>query len=312
MKIKRKSIIIPAFALLIGASLAGSITGTLAWYQYSTRTNAAYVGMSGGKNGNLQMRFDDNEDWTTRITFTETATYLGDIGTEMAPVTPGAALANNEALPQTMKAHPVYGKGPYTSWLDANEKMYVSFPLQLRFIELEGDIKTPIDGKKIYLSELYIEPHAGETDDITNAIRVHISNDDANTYSLISKLGEEISVGGSLDLDGDDLPDKAYPENDKYGFAGGELLPVTYGTNNATQVAYSVDDVCPTLNDDGSFNENDDAYLVLGTTASGVLNLTVTIWVEGWQELDNSELWSKDYINSQFDIGFEFAVNPEE
>ena len=34
MNIKKKSIIIPAFALLIGASLAGSITGTGAWYQY--------------------------------------------------------------------------------------------------------------------------------------------------------------------------------------------------------------------------------------------------------------------------------------
>ena len=131
MNIKKKSIIIPAFALLIGASLAGSITGTVAWYQYSTRTNAAYVGMSGGKNGNLQMRFDANEEWASRITFTETETYLGDIGSKMAPVTPGAALANNEALPNSMKAHPVYGKGPYTSWIDADEKAYVSFPLQL-------------------------------------------------------------------------------------------------------------------------------------------------------------------------------------
>ena len=312
MKIKKKSIIIPAFALLIGASLAGSISGTVAWYQYSTRVNAAYVGMSGGKDGNLQMRFDSNEEWSSRITFDQTETYLGDIGSKMAPVTPGAELETDSDLPATFKKAPVFGKGAYSSWVNADEKDYIVFPLQLQFIEHEGDQKVPADGKNIYLSELYIEPHLNEQDDITEAIRVHIANETDDTNFLISKSGGSTAIGGNLDLDGDDQPDQAYPENDKYGFKGGALADVMYGIDGGTQESLAVNDVCATLNEDGTFDANDASYELIGTTNGGVLDLTITIWVEGWQQLGTNDFWSKDYIDSYFDIGFEFAVNPAE
>ena len=55
---KKNRLIVPALTLLAGLTLAGSISGTIAWYQYSTRANGAYLGMSGGTPGNLQLRLD--------------------------------------------------------------------------------------------------------------------------------------------------------------------------------------------------------------------------------------------------------------
>ena len=85
-----KRIIVPALALLAGASLAGSVTGTIAWYQYSTRANASYIGTSAGTVGNLQIRLPGGE-WENQIRTDDVLAYLTaqGIGQEVEPVTPG-------------------------------------------------------------------------------------------------------------------------------------------------------------------------------------------------------------------------------
>ena len=90
--------IIPAFALLAGASLVGSISGTIAWYQYSTRTNVSYIGTSAGTIGNLQVRLAGG-DWGTQISIQDVEDYLlaQGIGQKVEPVTPGA-LAKDGSL----------------------------------------------------------------------------------------------------------------------------------------------------------------------------------------------------------------------
>ena len=72
---KKNRIIVPALSLLVGITLAGSISGTIAWYQYSTRANAAYLGMSGGTTGNLQLRLDGGE-WLTRLTKNDISSFF--------------------------------------------------------------------------------------------------------------------------------------------------------------------------------------------------------------------------------------------
>ena len=44
MKKNLSKVIVPTLAIAIGAAIAGSISGTVAWYQYSTRVNVAYLG----------------------------------------------------------------------------------------------------------------------------------------------------------------------------------------------------------------------------------------------------------------------------
>ena len=96
MKLNAK-IIIPAFALLAGASLVGSISGTVAWYQYSTRANVSYIGSSAGVIGNLQVRINDGTDreWGPQVSTDDVLAYLGVQHVE--PVTPGN-LGMNDSL----------------------------------------------------------------------------------------------------------------------------------------------------------------------------------------------------------------------
>ena len=94
MKLNKNKIIVSALALAIGTSLAGSISGTVAWYQYSTRANVAYVGEASGFSSNLQMRFanDDSEDniWRTRITWEEMNTKLATQLPQLSSSSPNA------------------------------------------------------------------------------------------------------------------------------------------------------------------------------------------------------------------------------
>ena len=267
MKIKKKSIIIPAFALLIGASLAGSITGTVAWYQYSTRVNAAYVGVSGGTSGNLQMRLRDGNynaqtgDWITRLSVSDIQTYLAGTtekyGEAIQPITSGN-MEKDGALPANFYASPLYGQaGAYAgNWQVANTKSYDVIPLQLRYVERDGDLEGGAKddknlAKKVFLTDLLIQGDKANTadpldvkKDLSDAIRFHIdaySDDDAlvpanHINRLVSKKGGTTITNGQLDLDGDGALDYKY-NSDKYGFGSDEKTQLVYG--EGFQVAFS-------------------------------------------------------------------------
>ena len=312
MNVKKKSIIIPAFTLLIGTALAGSVTGTVAWYQYSTRVNTAYVGISAGESGNLQVKLADGK-WSTRLTFDQISTYLNKptvkSGTQMAPITSGAMEKNGDK-PAKFYRNPIPGHGPYAEWEKADATNYVTIPLKLRYVERVNGVESEV-AKKLYLSDLTIQkdPSAANAakDDISDAIRVHI---ECGSYKhLISIKGEEIDTNGQLDLDADGNPDEAYDGTDKrYGFDGGSLAPVTYGAG--VQEAYKVSDLLVTPNDSNLNLAGVSDDKIIGQTADGGVDMTITIWVEGWQELSNTNLWNSKTIESKFDVGFEFAVDP--
>ena len=367
MKIKKKSIIIPAFALLIGASLAGSISGTVAWYQYSTRVNAAYVGVSGGTSGNLQMRLRDGDynaqtgDWVSRLSIADIESYLNGTaeayGSELVPITSGA-LAKDAALPDYFYLNPVYGVGAYSGWAKASEANYVVIPLQLRYIERDGvgDPDKQSVAKEVFLTELLIqEDHtnaANEKLDLSDAIRFHIdaySDDDAlvpanHVNRLISKQGGTTETSGNLDLDGDGVLDKEYANDDKYGFEGNALQAITYGAGRQYSFSNGTDLVENQVwhNAKGDSGTDEKVYPMvaesdgldivdankeydagksksIGSTVaseSKYLNVDITIWVEGWQSFEKedhsfSSIWNEDYINSKFNVGFEFAIDLE-
>ena len=254
MNIKKKSIIIPAFALLIGASLAGSITGTVAWYQYSTRVNTAYVGVSGGTSGNLQIKLGNNE-WSTRLTKDTIETYVGnsEYGANIMPITSGA-MDKDDALPTDFYSNPLYGQDSYNKWIKAEKANYIVLPLQLRYVERDGVKEVGVDAKnvakEVFLSDLTIKGHstnaANEKEDLSDAIRFHIDafkeedrNAPANHINrLISKKGGTTVTEGQLDLDGDGDLDCKYNSGDIYGFDDGDTTsPIIYG--NGSQVAFS-------------------------------------------------------------------------
>ena len=309
MNIKKKSIIIPAFALLIGASLAGSITGTVAWYQYSTRVNAAYVGVSGGTSGNLQMRIKGynalnptNEGWVSRITFDDIETYLGTLagtannyGESIVPITSGN-MDKDAALSGTFYGNPLYGQSgaDYGTWQVAKKENYVFLPLELRYVERDGTKENSQDEKNIaqevFLSDLLIqEDKENATDvkeDLSDAIRFHISSYSSaaptvKTNRLISKNGGTTATNGKLDLDADGNLDQAYTGGtDKYGFDGTALADVVYGTGS--QVSYRGKDA-----DDKTGQAY---YLADGTAASdaNVYSMVVPLPNSPWTSIRSS------------------------
>lgn len=364
MKIKKKSIIIPAFALLIGASLAGSISGTVAWYQFSTRASAAYVGVSGGTVGNLKIRLGttaENKEWLTRLTFDDVADYLAssDYGSKVIPITSGA-MDKEDALGD-FYLNPIYRQGgAYSKWQKADKANYVKIPLQLCYVERDGVIENGEDAKyldkDVYLSDLLIqEDHTnadyadGPRADLSDAIRFHVSafadgaQEDEKVNRLISKKGGTTLTNGKLDLDGDGILDADYI-SDKYGFSDTTQEDIVYG--EGSQVAFSnekavragtyydsegnehdeekvypmvVEGVGDSLDIDEDSKEYDagKSKSIGKTVASNseFLNVEITIWVEGWQALEDENgdflsIWDDDYLNSKFDVGFEFAVDP--
>ena len=264
MKLNKNKIIVSALALVIGTSLAGSVTGTLAWYQYSTRANVSYLGTSAGASGNLQLRIKNYNDadnvWADRLTINQIDSYLASVQTasKIQPITFGS-MGKDDALPADSYLNPLPGKGPYAQWNKASKANYVQIPLELRFNDRDGVIENNKDEKEVekevYLSKLLIQADytnaTNNKKDLSKAIRVHISsyqsNDTSEGYAdtlknrLISKVGGTTVTSANLDLDDDGRLDRAYTlatEAGEFGFGENNSYElVTYGAGQ--QVSYS-------------------------------------------------------------------------
>lgn len=344
MKILNKNkIIVSALALAIGGSLAGSVGSTIAWYQYSTRANVSYIGEASGISSNLQMRFKsesaDEEAWRTRITWDEMDAELhnGGFAEKLVPMTFGK-LNKDDPLPAKGYTQPAPGVSDMTKWIEATEKNYAQFTLQLRNINREGATAAN-DAQDVYLSKLVLQKDLKTPtgkEDISNALRVHISSVAGSTTKnkLISKLGGDTKTSGKLDIDGDGDLDQAYPEDDEFGFGyDGDnhvaLEDVIYGDQNndkvanETQASYSASYQSSDANAFLVYSENNILYndqtksvlenaKSIGQTlegSSGYLEVTITIWLEGWQEFNDNAIWdATKYVDSKFDVGIQFAI----
>ena len=257
MTLNKNKIVVSALALVIAGSLVGSISGTIAWYQYSTRANVSFIGEAGGISGNLQMRFisenADDDAWRTRITWQEinNELALNHSAEKIVPMTFGA-MEKDAALPAKGYVQPDLGIANMAKWYEASSKNYAQFQLQLRQVERNADEEKNVE-KDVYISRLAIQEHytndANNKEDLSDAVRVHISSvyggehftqeeidvaqqGDAaygktvndykvpqnKNYKLISNNGGRIDVNGLLDLDNDGHADRAYPEADLFGF----------------------------------------------------------------------------------------------
>ena len=275
MKKNLSKVIVPTLAIALGAALAGSISGTVAWYQYSTRVNVAYIGTSVGLSQNLQVKIKGYGNWQTNLTHQDISSYLATqvihdqvkMGDAVQPIT-FAGMNETDKLPAKAYQNPVAvdtPTAPYSGWLEADGSMYVQIPLQLRFsaydnVKVNEEDQAFLE-KDVYLSDLLIQedymnakPHNNDANDVrkdlSSAVRVHISSfrdDDESAEKvestknrLISKDGGTTFTSGHLDIDGTPGVDvvKTGASGANYGF--GENITETkivYGAG--TQTAFS-------------------------------------------------------------------------
>ena len=265
MKINKIKFVATALITCSIAALAGSISSTIAWYQYSTRATAVYLGASAGTKGNLKIRIKGTNIWLTDLTYKDVANYLADQnkGQLVTPITSGPMNAD-DAIKTNADGEMVFYQNPdggipvehvdYSNqtWKAANDSMYVSVPLELCF---ESDATTghAYLEKDVYISELLIQAdwrnNQDNKKDLSSAVRVHISSYQSNDQSqdhantainrLLSKNGGTVLTEGYLDLDGDGNLDEYItgPSGANYHFGNEDEIErfyTTYGEGKQT------------------------------------------------------------------------------
>ena len=216
---------ISALSIVTTASIAGAITGTVAWFQYSTRAQAAFTGTTVHCSENLRISIDGN-NWKTELNSSETQQYLLNNGREdtaLRPVTTGEHKKNEKI--NGFKRNPIYQYNEMENWIEADESDYVTFPLRLKVVDVNGKQGEYLLAKKIYLSDLTIVTSSNNPAikyDITDALRVHY--DIGDFHATIANQEYNVNTYGPLDLDGDTKLDMS----EGYDFTDGRSI-LQYG-----------------------------------------------------------------------------------
>lgn len=313
MKTNNKKLIVGALALVAGAGLVGSVSGSFAWFQYSTRTTAAFVGTAAHCSENMEIKVAGGA-WQKDYTVAQTTAALSSVATNgsvLTPLTTGA-IANNVAL-TTLYKNPIYQYESMSSWGTAASANYIQFSLKVRVLDVDGANVASYLAKEVYLTNLTIRDVTGGAD-LSDAVRVHIAC--GSNYALMSKAGGDTNTFGALDLNNDGVADK------QTGYEWDSPADCVYGTADSVQSAYAQNASAIVANDT---NATLTGGLVWGTTPAtdAGLEFTITIWLEGWQKLDHPEtgnaeasaaesaVWNSSYyVGKQFNVGFRFAVQP--
>ena len=346
---KTHKIIISTLALAMGAALAGSVSGTVAWFQYSTRAQATYIGESVHCSEALEVSADSGSTWKTELSKVSPASNTGD---KLEPITTGA-LNNNVALPTiggtgADKDDPKFYKNPVYQFADpavwglADAHNYVQFTLNFRVRDIDGAANNPtlLSGHNLYLTNLEIVSLADsagsattDAHDLYKAIRVHIS---ASGYNALFAAGDSSNdvttvTHGKLDLNNDG----EYDQTVGYDWTANRS-EIDYGnpTNAAIADPDTIVQNAYSAGKSANFADDTNPANVVNTTAApgkigaidktNGLSITVTIWIEGWTELDVAPAGNKDkaqsgtdsspvwdpatYAGKNFGVGLRFAT----
>ena len=242
-----RKVIIPSFALLIGGSLAASLTSTLAWFQYSTTARVAYVDALSHCSKLLKISVDGGSTWGYDFYQDDMASHIS--GNHLVPITTGpqtkdSALTYYDKVISATETKPCvkfynqpdFGRGgDYTNWVVAKDNSYAQFTILVKVNDVDGGSNATLVND-VYLTKLIIQDDAtnGATNDLSEAVRVHLSVTDASatpvTKNFLFAKGRgtqvandvETSVGSCLDLNNDGAYDK---DIDNFGtYAIGDVV----------------------------------------------------------------------------------------
>ena len=264
-----KKLIVSTLSTVMGVSLVGAITGTVAWYQYSTRSTVSFVGTSIQSSENLQISFNKDSGYKNDLLVQDVNNHLASLGNnaDLYPVTTGA-IGKDDALPAKFFANPVYQRFEYANWIRADETAYVQFTIYLKLNEVKNDAAPAVveSPRKVYLNDLLIQDDANnQVADISDAIRVHLASDHANL--LLGKDDADTDVFGALDINGDGRDDT---KETIYDFTDMSQTHVgIYGLDQAKQEKYNPSQVKADVDNNGKLTGEH----YLGTLYSKVFDL---------------------------------------
>ena len=353
MKINKK-VLIPLFATAMGLSAVGGISGAVAWYQYNSRVTASYIGASVADTGVLQIGTKATEQsaiaWGRDVNFDKSnlvpATF-GAMGENNA--LPSNAYAYPEAgCGEGYTGHSVTDHTALEGWASAEKgKHYAQFKFYLRAYETDPAVSGgyKLVARKVYLTDLILKTVTSQKS-AEEALRVHIKA--GNSNFLISNTehssSSPLDLYGGLDLDKNGHNDKyhatAFNDNlasygnhpaDREGnipgtdpaeplanspfYDGEEMI---YGVYGQTQVTSGKSGILAQRDTDGKIKASDasKALFTTSTDEANPVEVTVTVWLEGWELLkpsangDAAVLWNPEYnagcdlqVGLRFDTG---------
>lgn len=329
MKINNKKIIVSTLALAMGAALAGSVSGTVAWFQYSTRAQASYIGTTAHCSELLEVTatksnvaLGESPSWKSELSASDINAVAYDttnhVGDDIVPITAGG-MASDAALPTNFYKNPLYQEIDMAKWGTATVANYVQFDLHFHVKDVDGKNTVTYLAKKLYLTDLSIVSlnDAGDgtdTLDIYKAIRVHIAV--GTSYTLFANGVTSTTTAGALDLNGDGNNDKASYYEWNTPASNPDL---SYGSKLNDEAVASTTQSSINAAGSGVLASDVDPYSIVAGTNGELGNITavedgltakVTIWLEGWTQLGGtpSAMWDPaTYIGQKFGVGFRFA-----
>lgn len=320
MKLTKK-LIVSAFAGALTLGVVGSISGTVAWYQFSNKSTVQLIGLSSGKDRYLKLAIADvmpaatSSDWKSDLFTKDVETYLASVhpsGTpllEYEPGTPSVAGFTKDTAwtaATKMRPNPDYQNFNINDWGTLGAHRYVELPVWVGYLEKDSTT-TKLVSREIGVSDVTIENIAvsGKLD-ISSAVRVHIQNEDALTAesALFANVAEttthaKLDIGGPAGLD----RDGAFPEVFHDEVTGHDYL-VESGTEkeygeynesneivNSKQTSYDLATPATKTAIMNTKTSNGDEIEINGglnygkTEENKAMKFTVRIWLEGWQTL---------------------------
>ena len=305
MKLNKK-LVVATLSTVLGLGVVASTTGMVAWYQYSTRATASVIGTTAGSTGLLQIKEASEADTAFARTIYTSRLKGSNTDAKLYPVTFGGMDAD-AALPAKAYTNPEAGvaKVNRTENEASAAKEYIQYTVDLRATQNGTRV-----ARDVYVTDLVLED-ASTSGTLTNALRMHIAC--GTTYFLVSPVANSTGLNcyGTLDLDGDGNADK----DDKYEWDTG--AEITYGFYSGEpealvegkQKSVAPSSVIAEKDTDGTIKSSESGKKLGTTTTSGTdLQVTVTIWLEGWELISSSANWGASVIADTVHAGLQFDV----
>ena len=326
-----KKATIATMAIAMGAAIAGSVSGTVAWYQYSTRSTVAYQGAAAHCTESVQVRIRANNDtaecakWKQDLLASDIASYLSTAADDATTQGAGRTVAGNKLTPVTsgelaagqvaanLYKNPIYQYPNMADWGVASAtEDYIILPLEIRVLDVNGNTTAPSYlAKNIYVSDVTLQARASHDDydktkfyDMSSALRVGVSaGTDASSltdYATFATSASAVNVYGKLDLNNNGKLDR------EAGYEWDTREEVMYGVNTKTAVATANTQLASTATATtiGVANDSDASSIkgkpIGATTAALTLKVNLKIYLEGWTELSDKK--AKNSSNEDVDI----------
>lgn len=310
MKINNKKVIVSTLALAMGAALAGSISGSVAWYQYSTRATAQMAGTSAGSARNLQITNEaaaasdiDNTNWGYNVK----PAALSSV----EPIAP--TIDDGVLVDDGFYSHPVYQY--FNNWVAAPNTNYFQYDLYFQSID-ENEEREELD---IFLTGYQINVQ-DNNEDILNAIRVELvpytfdgSEWAKGTAKILSNTEGTTYLSDYLDLNNNDVLDKnGFAADDSEGTLTAYKANISVlGDGTTAGTGFFTDPACteaaPATLEDGvkyykpgadsyttesfadvkaddanPYNIVGDALTTTPASETEATKISVKVWLEGW------------------------------